>query len=187
MTEGRRWHDNRGELSRLVELLDTIPTELRYWIAEALTGKTNKEFNAAEILTSLKSLGKDKIMALHQAGKKRRSYDQDPNLHQIVNTFFVLPEDAQENTAELLLAFTDLMVEYMANCDVFDLEPNPEEMVQMRNLFVEEGPSAVQSYLSEIHQPYYNVMAGGSESTQAGNLVVQDAEGLLIRKKSPDT
>lgn len=193
MTEGaaeqgrRRWHDNRGELSRLVDLLETIPQDVRRHVADALVGKSNKDFNAGELLSSLKSLGKDKIMALHQAGKKRRSYDQDANLHQIVNTFFVLPDDIQEGAAALLLEFTDVLVEYMANCDMFDLEPNEVELDRMRDLFVAEGPAAVKNYLLEIHQPYYDVLVQESEPLAEGS--PQDAEqlkhaetGLLIQK-----
>ena len=153
--QGQRWHDNRGELSRAVELLESIPPEIRHHIAEALTGKADKDFNAGEILTSLKSLGKEKILALHQTRKKRRSYDQDPHLHKIVNTFLVLPDDAQEGLAATFLEFTDLMVDYMANCDCLDTEPSEQDLLEMCKRFIEEGPQAVRGYLVDIHQSLY--------------------------------
>jgi hypothetical protein len=189
--QGRRWHDNRGELSRLVDLLEAIPPEVRRHVADALTGKTNKEFNAGEVLSSLKSLGKEKIMAMHQAGKKRRNYDQDPNLHQIVNTFFVLPDEVQEGTAMSLLAFTDAIVEYMANCDAFDLEPNAGEMDRMRDLFVADGPLAVNAYLLELHQPYYKLLSAetdiaSGQSPGLGGQLKQDEQGLLLHKPTQE-
>ena len=122
-TQSRRWHDGRGELSEAIELLESIPEDIRPYIADALTGKAERDFHAQDILDSLKSLGKEKIMSLHQAQKKRRNYDQDINLHQIVNTFLILPEDAQESIAADFLEFTSLMVEYMANCEHLNWNP----------------------------------------------------------------
>ncbi len=188
--QGQRWHDNRGELSRAVELLEAIPPEIRHYIAEALMGKADKDFNAGEILTSLKSLGKDKIMALHQSRKKRRSYDQDPNLHQIVNTFFVLPEDAQEGLAATFLEFTDLMVDYMANCDLFGQEPNPTDLQEMRTRFVEEGPLAVRNYLAEIHEELYRILHTEEAPNTPANspnvaLPVQVDDGMKVKKIQP--
>jgi len=188
--QGQRWHDNRGELSRAVELLEAIPPEIRHYIAEALMGKADKDFNAGEILTSLKSLGKDKIMALHQSRKKRRSYDQDANLHQIVNTFFVLPEEAQEGLAATFLEFTDLMVDYMANCDLFGSEPNPADLQEMRTRFIAEGPSAVRRYLGEIHEELYRILqtddaAAPSSVSSDAALPVQVDDGMKVKKAQP--
>lgn len=153
-TNYQRWHDNRGELSLAVDLLSSIPPEIIPYIAAGLTERMNKEFEAGAILSGLKSLGKDRIMALHQSRKKRRAYDQDPNLHQIVNTFMVLPEEVQEPAAAQFVDFTAMMVDYMATCDAFGAEPKQEDLEQMRIHYVEAGPEAVRVYLETLHQSY---------------------------------
>jgi hypothetical protein len=127
-------------------------------------------------------LGKEKIMALHQARKKRRSYDQDAHLAEIVNTFFVLPEDAQEGLAKDFVEFTELVVEYMATCDSFELAPSEQELVRMRDAFVESGAAAVRSYLHEIHQPFYEKLAAGLEPLESA---MQLEKGVRI--KGPQT
>jgi len=178
---GRRWHDNRGDLSKTVELLESIPQEVRPLIALALTDKANRDFNAAEILSSLKSLGSEKIMMLHQSRKKRRAYDQDADLQKIVTTFFVLPEDAQDSLARDFLAFTELIVEYMANCDSFALEPKEAELVHMRDLFVMSGADAVRAYLAELHQPYYKIINSAEAPEEPKSTLIQGDQGLRIR------
>lgn len=185
---GRRWHDNRGDLSKTVELLESIPTEVRPRIASALTDKAEQDFNAAEILSSLKSLGPEKIMMLHQARRKRRAYDQDADLQKIVTTFFVLPEDAQDSLAKDFLAFTELIVEYMANCDSFGVEPKETELVHMRDLFVKSGAEAVRNYLAELHRPYYEIINSGEaiQEESPKSTLVQGDQGLRIRGVQPE-
>jgi hypothetical protein len=129
-------------------------------------------------------------MALHQSRKKRRSYDQDANLHQIVNTFFVLPEEAQEGLAATFLEFTDLMVDYMANCDLFGSEPNPADLQDMRTRFIAEGPSAVRRYLEEIHEELYRILqtddaAAPSSVSSDAALPVQVDDGMKVKKAQP--
>lgn len=170
----QRWHDNQGELSRTVELLEHLPETILPYITDALLGKADREFNATDILNSLKSLGKDKIMALHQSRKKRRSYDAHPSLHQIVNTLFVIPDNFQESVASQFLELSGLMVDYMATCDSFDLAPQENELVEMRNLFIEEGPDSVHHYLHQIHEPYYAKM-----------LKVDDSDANLPHSENP--
>jgi hypothetical protein len=183
----RRWHDNRGDLSKTVELLESIPEEVRPHISAALTDKANQDFNAAEILRSLKSLGPEKIMMLHQARNKRRAYDQDADLQKIVTTFFILPEDAQDTLARDFLVFIELMVEYMANCDSFELEPKESELVQMRDLFVHSGAEAVRAYLNQVHQEYYKLLDSESEiAREAKSTLVQGEQGMRIRGILPE-
>ncbi|HEY9685802.1 MAG TPA: hypothetical protein V6C52_02375 [Coleofasciculaceae cyanobacterium] len=169
----KRWHDEQGELSTLMELLDTIPEQIRPLITQALTERANQDFG--EILGSLKSLGKDKIMALHQAAKKRRSYDQDPNLHQIANTFMAMPEAHRRGFAAHFLEFTSLMVDYLATCDTFGLEPQEVELRKMRDLFVDTGADAVRDFLHEIHQPYHEMELKESS-------VVLTEEGMRLKE-----
>lgn len=186
MAEGKphknqRWHDNQGELSTLIELLDSIPEEIRPLIAEALseTKDQTQGLKMGEILGSLKSLGKDKIMALHQAGKKRRSYDKDPNLHQIANTFMVMPEETRQDFAAHFLEFTSLMVDYMATCDTFGTVPKEADLQKMRDLFVDKGEGAVRAYLEEVHKPFYEMVVVEEDKQQK---LVGNDDGLRIRE-----
>ena len=178
----RRWHDNRGDLTLMVDLLEHIPEEVIPLIADGLTAKANKDFQASEILSSLKSLGKDKIMALHQSKKKQRSYDKDPNLHNIMTHFFVLPDKIQDVLASQFLMFTERIVDYLAVCDSFGLEPQQEELRRMRDLFVEHGADAVDAYLAKIHKPYLDkLMAEESEDALPKEQIAEDQGGMKIR------
>ncbi len=114
----------------------------------------NQEFEASALLSGLKSLGKERIMAVHQSRKKRRCYDQNPHLHQIVSTLLVLPEAAQESVAAEFIDFIGLMVDYMATCDAFGATPKAEDLDQMRLCYVETGSTAVKAYIEAIHQAY---------------------------------
>lgn len=176
-TKQQRWHDNRGELSLAVELLESIPPAILPHIAAGLTQKTDREFDATAILNGLKSLGKDRIMGLHQSHKKRRGYDQSPELHRIVNTFMVLPEDEQESVAAQFVDFTSMMVDYMATCDAVGTAPQEEDLHRMRQYYVEEGTQAVQSYLSKVHESYNQLLL--SEEKLSTPEVVLDTQGEL--------
>lgn len=176
-TKQQRWHDNRGELSLAVELLESIPPALLPYIAAGLTQKTDREFDATAILNGLKSLGKDRIMGLHQSHKKRRGYDQSPELHRIVNTFMVLPEEEQESVAAQFVDFTSMMVDYMATCDAVGTAPQEADLHKMRQYYVEEGTQAVQSYLSKVHEAYNQLLL--SEEKLSTPEVVLDTQGEL--------
>ncbi len=179
-TNNRRWHDEQGELSTAVELLESIPKEVIPYIAAGLIDRTDREFDASAILTGLKSLGKDRIMALHQSQRKRRSYDQDPNLHRIVNTFMVLPEESQEEVAAQFVDFTAMMVDYMATCDAFGAEPTEDDLSRMRDLYVNEGTESVKGYLDRIHQAYHEAIIS-EESLQAPELVTDKGGSLRLK------
>jgi hypothetical protein len=176
----QRWHDNRGELSVAVELLESIPPEILPYIAAGLSDRMDREFNASAILSGLKSLGKDRVMALHQARKKQRSYDQDPHLHQIVNTFLVLPKESQETVAAQFLDFTALMVDYMATCDAFGVVSKPEDLDKMRQYYVETGPSSVKAYIETIHKAYNQIIAS-EESLPEPNLIFDESSEPRLR------
>lgn len=178
--QNQRWHDNRGELSLAIDLLESIPAEVLPYIVAGLTDRTNRDFDAAAILGGLKTLGKERIMALHQSQKKRRSYDQSPELHHIVNTFMVLPEEAQETVAAQFVDFTAMMVDYMATCDAFGAEPKAPDLEEMRRRYVEEGTEAVKAYLETIHQKY-NQMIALDEPLQEPELVLNTEGDLRLR------
>lgn len=176
-TKQQRWHDNRGELSLAVELLESIPPAILPYIAAGLTERADKEFNASEILSGLKSIGKERILGLHQSHKKRRNYDQSPELHRIVNTLLVLPEDEQEAVAAQFVDFTSLMVDYMATCDAVGAAPKEEELQTMRQHYVQDGTQGVQTYLNKIHQQYNQLLLADEPDKQPA--VVLNAQGEL--------
>jgi len=182
----RRWHDNRADLSLMIDLLEHIPKDILPLITEALTQRADQDFKISEILGSLKSLGPEKIMALHQSRKKRRSYDQDPHTHKIAHYFYVIPEAEQETFATRFLEFTGMLVEYMANCESFSLEPQESELRKMRDLFVDSGENAVRDYLHELHRPYYEMLlADPSEPIALTDpaAITQTDQGMLLREK----
>jgi len=160
----------------MMDLLDSIPEKIRPTLAEALTQWGNPGSDLGEILDSFKSLGREKIMALHQAQKKRRSYDQDPHLYQIANTFLIIPEVDRVQFAKRYLEFISVMVDYMAECDTFDVDPKEADLRKMRDLFVEKDEDAVRAYLEEIHKPYYDKLESGQET------IVASDTGLRIRE-----
>lgn len=190
-SEKRRWHDNRGELSEAFDLLEHIPTDTIPLIADGIIAKAEKDFNAGELLTALKSMGSEKIMALHKSKKRQRSYDHDPNLTKIVNYFFVLPADNQDKLATQFLEFTELVVEYMATCDSFDIEPDQNQLAQLRDLFVETGSNSARDYLEAIHKPYHDAIQSDAPipiqpTEPSRQQIVGDSDGGMKIKKQPD-
>lgn len=176
----RRWHDNRAELSLLIALLEEIPPEVLPLITDALTEKADQEFQVGALLNSMKSLGAEKIMALHKSQKKQRSYDQNQYTHKIANYFYMIPEAEQESFASRFLEFTAIMVEYLANCDSFELQPEEAHLRKMRDLFVSQGEIPVRDYLMEIHQPYYERLLAADPEPPS---LTETSQGMLLREK----
>lgn len=190
----RRWHDNRGELSEAFDLLDSIPPDAIALIADGITAKAEKDFQARDLLRSLSSLGSDKVLALYKSKNRMRSYDKDPDLHRIVNNFFVLPEDNQKALAKQFLGFTDIVIDYLAVCDSFGLEPHPGELENIRRCFVEDGLQAARQYLVEVHGEYHEQIGEPEELTDenqpaatakapAHETVITDEGGMKIRQE----
>ena len=145
-----RWHDDRGDLTEAVNSLEQIPPEMLHLIAEAVTEKGQHDFEVEALLKSVKSMGSKKVMALYASKKKRRSYDQDPKTHELVNTFFVLEPRNQDRLARDMLDFTDHVIEYVATCEALDEEPDPRQLQRIRQIFVAHGNEAVAKYLTAI-------------------------------------
>lgn len=179
----RRWHDDRGDLSLAIDLLESMPPAVMPYIAAGLCEWTDQVFDTGTILRELKSLGKDRIMALHQSQKKRRSYDRDPDLHRIVNTFYVLPETEQESVAGQFVEFAAILVDYMATCDSFAAEPKPDDLAKMKDLFVANGIEAAQTYLQSLHASYNQILLA-EEVLPEPQIVMDASGGIQLKAKS---
>lgn len=178
----QRWHDNRGDLSTAFDMLTDIPKEVLPLIADGIILKADKDFNAEALLRSLKSLGSEKVMALYQSRKKRREYDQDPDLFRIVNHFFVLPEQNQDKLARDFIGFTDLVVEYMATCESFDKKPLEKELHEIRNHFVNNGLESASKYLHTLHKDYEKIV----NEDETSQVVITSEKGMKVARTNDE-
>lgn len=184
----KRWHDNRGELSEVIALLELIPLEALPYIVEGISQRAEQQYQLSSALQTLKTVGQDKVLALYKSKNRRRSYDRDPDLHKIVNYFFVLSEEKQEKLANELLRFSEYLVDYLATCEAFDLKPKPEELDEIKRRFIQQGPQPVQEFINGIHGEYHRLMTmeDGVETLPTpavpkSQTVIEHESGMRIR------
>ncbi|MBK8189119.1 MAG: hypothetical protein IPK79_01560 [Vampirovibrionales bacterium] len=139
LKRNRRWHDARGDLSQIIDLLTTLPEAFLAPVIQAIRARADSCWETRELL---KSLGTEKILALHKSKRKRRNYDQNPDLHQTVNLFLALPPDSQDTLASESLQFLQVAVQFVAGCQNWNLDPS-RELPKLSSAFVGGGPRAM--------------------------------------------
>lgn len=132
----RRWHDGRGELSQIIDLLVTLPLPFLVAMTQAIRARADACWETRELL---KSLGTEKILALHKSKRKRRRYDQNPDLHQTVNLFLALPPASQDTLAGESLQLLQVSAQFIAGCHHWQLDA-AQEVPKLTAAFVSGGP-----------------------------------------------
>lgn len=112
MGNPQRWHDRKPELAKAVHFLSALPEDLQTIIGDCVIQVAEKEYKVSDLLNSLKSMGTEKILGLHQSQKKRRSYDNNPTMHKAINCIYILPPNEQNKLVKKVLELMDSVVVY---------------------------------------------------------------------------
>lgn len=145
-----RWYDKRPSLSLSINLLAKCPFELQTIVGEGMSKMAQKQFQAADLLSSVKSLGADKTMGLYKAKRKQRSYDKNPAFHHAMNCLYVLKHEHQDFMAAQILELMDMIHDYFRACRLYGGISSTEDVAKLTHVFVENGNPAARALLTDL-------------------------------------
>lgn len=156
-----RWYDQTPEVKKAVDLLIAFPEELRAIIADGTIGLAERQFQAAELLKSVRSLGTDKVLGLYKAQKKQRRMDQLPSVYKALTYMYILATQNQVLLSRSILVLMDYVSDYLRACQSFKQSPEAEDVVSLTHCYVERGPEEVQAFLKSTRERFQELLAGG--------------------------
>lgn len=106
----QRWYDKSPVLNQSVSTLTRFPQGIQSLIASEMNTMAEERY---DIKYNLKSLGKDKVLALHKAQNKRREYDSDPDVFKTFSYWYVLPEQERYHFASQIMGTSSAVYRFL--------------------------------------------------------------------------
>jgi hypothetical protein len=140
-----RWYDKVPALGFAVEIMETMPSNIRVMLAQATNSFINREgWKNKHTDGQLKQIGRDKILGLMKSKKKLRWYDQNAEVHQAFNELYLLGyQECQLTSIRIIVSIGQLQkqglewlsteecvrfVDEIFNCDTLTLLEKAKNM-----------------------------------------------------------
>jgi len=146
----RRWYDEKPELSRCIGLIEVFPPEIKDIIAQGMIALAEGEFQARELMSSLRSLGPEIILGIYKSKHRRRTHDQHELLHQALNYFYILNADNQIRLSLQVTQIVRNIYTYLDICRTHHRQPAMDDLVNIRNTYVHRGPAEAENLVSHL-------------------------------------
>lgn len=183
-TARRRWYDQKPELSRCVSLLAAFPAEVQAIVGDGLVYLAEKEFKAHSLLSSLKSLGPEKVLGIYKAQNRRRSIDAEPGMFQTLNYFYMLSPENQLLMAQMTIELVGYIARYFEACKLYRKDSRREHLIELTDRYVRTGGKEAQLFLERITRLFRQGIDQGTHIHIQP--VLQDQQRGMGLKKGPN-
>ncbi len=178
--QGKRWYEQHKTVLKSVELLETFPEEIQVVIAEGIIRLAERECQANEALSNLRSLGPDKVLGIFKSKNRRRTYDKTNPVHQAMNYLFILSEQNRVFIANQVIELVNLIYEYLKICQMYQVSAQLEEVSEMVRLYMEGG--TVEAYqMLEASRKRLQLL-GPAKVEIPGENIAQNVQGLKVQE-----
>ena len=178
----RRWYDQTAEVSQCVGLMGAFPAEILRIIADGVVYLAEREFEAHVLLTSLKSLGPEKILHIYKSKNKRRSLDEDPALHKAMTYLFLLSDENRLLMARKITELIGFIYQYFETCKQFKKPSSREQVADLTSEYIRNGGDEARHFLAKVQKEFrHSVIAVPTTQTDT----IRDDESGLRVKKNP--
>jgi len=133
----KRWYDQQATVSKSVTLIESFPVEFQVILGESILSLAENHCQVKELMAELKSLGPEKVLSLFKSKSKRRSYDNQQELHQAMNYLYVLPDESRIYIATHIIALTNYFYEYFKICKEGGVQPSANIARQVSKAYLE--------------------------------------------------
>lgn len=142
-----RFYEQDPTVKFAVEFLLTFPDAVQERIGGGLSQIAVRDYKVTQLL---KSLGKEKILALYALQKKRRAYDQIQTIHQTMAYLLVLPDERRREFASQVSELTTFVYEYMKDCEGYNASPQLEVLEKLITLYLQQGSQYVSMFIKAL-------------------------------------
>lgn len=182
----KRWYEKNPDVHRAVLALEKFPDEIQTIIARGVMLMAFKWFKADDLLSSFKSVGKDKVLGLHKSKNKRRPYDQNPELHKAMSYMYVLTSDEQDFIARKIISLSRVILEYLKLCHQHQAPPRNQDVETFTQQYVEEeepeekARQLLRQIADELER---HIIQYKAEKKDGQRLIGEGDQGLVVREE----
>lgn len=155
-TRQLRFYEKNPTVKQAVTLLFKFPADIRTILAKGFCAIAEKDFRAGELIHDLKSLGKEKVLALYKSRLKRREYDSCPWLSKAMNYLMILEPSDQWFLAVKLQEMIDVVRDYLVACKASGMAIRLHLVECLTNTYAEcgarEAKNLYQNVVREIRR-----------------------------------
>lgn len=149
-----RWYDKDPAILRSVNLLETFPVEMQTIVSEGVIVLAERECDAQELMSSLRSLGPETVLALFKSKNMRRAYDENQTMHKAMNYFFILSEENRRFMADRIHDMLDFVADYLRLCHDYQQTPSTENLSEVIGRYIESGSEEAERLLRSLEEKF---------------------------------
>ncbi len=162
----RRWYDQNTRYAESVLVLEKSPPQLQSIIADGIIMLAEREFAVSRLMHAVKSLGHEKVLALHKSQNRRRVLDKNPRIHRAMNYLYILTEENRAFMATKISQMNQLVIDYLQACHQTHRSPQTDDIEEMLHLFIENNLPEAQAFLDALkHRLYQEIQKIVTPST----------------------
>jgi predicted hydrocarbon binding protein len=184
MKKASRWYDKNPKLSRYINLLLDYPDDFQVTLSEGIAFFIEKEYKDRGYLTDLKSLGKEKVMALYKSKGRKRKYDKNPTVHKAMTYLFILPHEEQEYVMDTFANLFEFVESYLVQCRNRNETPTLSHLRELTKIYITVDQEAAGKYLDVIAEGTVKPEISPPASKMATFLTDDEDEGMVIRLRN---
>ncbi|WP_303674173.1 hypothetical protein [Vampirovibrio chlorellavorus] len=162
-----RFYEKNPTVKEAVTSLFGFSGDIRSILAKGMCSIAESDFNAHIRINDLKSLGKDKALALYKSRARRRDYDLDPYLSKAMNYLMILEPSDQFFLAVKVNDMIRVVREFMDLCQVYSQKIQLTIVERLTGTYVQGGLHEAQDLLSIIHGKFHKYFSGMKKTPPA--------------------
>jgi hypothetical protein len=155
-----RFYEKNPTVKEAVTSLFGFSGDIRTILAKGMCSIAESDFNAHSRMNDLKSLGKEKVLALYKSRAKRRDYDLDPYLSRAMNYLMILEPSDQFFLAVKVNDMIRVVREFMDLCHTYSQKIQLAIVERLTGTYVQGGLHEAQDLLSVIHGKFHKYFSG---------------------------
>ena len=142
-----RFYDREPGLAQAVELVLHLPEALQTIVANAIITVSNGLHDKA-------SVGGHKVLGLYQAQQKRRAYDHNQKLLDMINHLMMVSTDNRPLVAVKSLKILGYLEKYLVLCHVHTQPADPKTVKGVLETYIDHGWEATEEYLGKLDRRF---------------------------------
>ncbi|MEM0952207.1 MAG: hypothetical protein AAGI66_08720 [Cyanobacteria bacterium P01_H01_bin.74] len=146
----KRWYERNKHMNTSVKLLCEFTPPVNNIMLVIFNRAVQIEMNSSTEKRDIQSIGQEKIMGLFNSKKKRRSYDTDPILHQIMNYYSMLSTQKQDFMTLKVLQTVKLMHLYLEQFVTINHDAELEEIVAIAKDYLAEETPQTKAFCADL-------------------------------------
>ena len=176
----QRFYEKDPTVKRSVETLLALPFDVQTIVAEGSVLIAERECQAATVLTNIKSLGTEKVLALYKSRQQRREYDKNRTVHRMMAYLMALTPEHQNLLARKMIELTGFANDYLQVCEQQSEAPQNEVLESISSTYVRFGPRHAKAFVMAIKQ---ELGALNGRTTATGTKVEAPGQEAIHNRK----